>query len=51
LVVLLEVVDDFLLGNRVGMREDVAYVVDGIVYPVGLDTVVGFNTLASGTVK
>ena len=35
-----------LLLVRAGVGENIAYVIDGIVYPVGLDAVVGFYALA-----
>lgn len=45
-VVLVEVVENFFVRLVTGVCEDVAYVVDGIVNPVGLDAVVGLDALA-----
>lgn len=45
-VVLVEVVENFFVRLVTGVCEDVAYVVDGIVNPVGLDAVVGLYALA-----
>lgn len=45
LVTFVEVVYQLLVGYAVGRREDIPHVVDGIVYPVGLDTVVRLDAL------